>query len=273
MPAIPILDDAHLEALCDVLGETNSGLSGYEIGRYLGECGIPDPEPGMTKRIRLFKALQSQQRDDCCANNVIAFVARVMNPARFHGNPDGFERLRQRVNVAFAFAGYQVNDRGEVVPVAAATTISEAERRAGSLHAGLRRRNVHPGVLSFCRAELLQHDYFHAVLEATKSLSDKIRDRTGLTGDAGELAQRAFSIGQAGMPFLAFNSLRTASERSEQTGIMNLFIGAFGTFRNPTAHTPRILREMQEQEALDCLTLVSFLHRLLDEAVRTPRTE
>jgi uncharacterized protein (TIGR02391 family) len=126
-------------------------------------------------------------------------------------------------------------------------------------------------VLAFCRAELLQENYFHAVLEATKSVSEKIRAKTGLTGDAGELAQKAFSLGQAGMPFLAFTSLTTDTEKSEQSGVMNLFLGMFGAFRNVTAHGPKVTWNITELDALDLLTLVSLLHRRLDSATRTGR--
>ena len=126
-------------------------------------------------------------------------------------------------------------------------------------------------MLRFCRAELLQENYFYAVLEATKSLSEKIRVRSGLAGDAGALAQRAFSLGKVGLPFLAFNSLRTDTEQSEQSGLMNLFVGIFGTFRNVTAHGPKIAWNITEQDALDLLTLVSLLHRRLDAAAATGR--
>jgi hypothetical protein len=57
MAAIPKLNEANLEALSDILGATNTGLTGSEIGRYLRECGCPDPIPQMTKRIRLKDAL------------------------------------------------------------------------------------------------------------------------------------------------------------------------------------------------------------------------
>lgn len=82
---------------------------------------------------------------------------------------------------------------------------------------------------------------------------------------------KAFSLGQAGMPFLAFNSLRTDTEKSEQSGLTNLFVGMFGAFRNVTAHGPKISWNMTEQDALDLLTLVSLLHRRLDNAVPTGR--
>jgi len=61
---------ANLEQTCNVLGDTETGLTGSEIGRYLRECGIADPSPRMTKRIRLYDALLTRQRTDDCANNV-----------------------------------------------------------------------------------------------------------------------------------------------------------------------------------------------------------
>ena len=150
-------------------------------------------------------------------------------------------------------------------------TIGEARARADRLRTELERRKVHTDVLNFCRAELLQENYFHAVLEATKSVSEKLRAKSGLTGDAGELAMKALSLGQAGMPFLAFNSLRTETEKTEQSGLMNLFIGMFGAFRNVTAHGPKLTWNMTEQDALDLMTLVSRLHRRLDAAIQTGR--
>jgi uncharacterized protein (TIGR02391 family) len=269
MPAIPPIDESQLEALCNVLADTSAGL---RIGRYLRECAIHDPTPEQTKRVRLFEALRTKQRHDGCANNVFAFLKRVVNPVLYHSMPDYYPAFIGRINKPLAFAGYQVLETGEVVPVKSAKTLTEAEDRADRLQAELRRRNVHADVLKFCRAELVQQNYFHAVLEATKSVSQKIRDKSGLTGDAGELAMKAFSVGQAGMPFLAFNSLQTDTEKSEQSGIMNLFVGMFGAFRNVTAHGPRISWNMTEQDALDLLTFLSLLHRRLDSTARTPRT-
>ena len=51
-----------------------------------------------------------------------------------------------------------------MIRAAAASTVAEAQARADDLRAELTRRQVHPDVLRFCRAELLQQNYFHAVL-------------------------------------------------------------------------------------------------------------
>ena len=83
---------------------------------------------------------------------------------------------------------------------ACVSTIDEARARANRLRCELERRGVHADVLEFCRAELLQENYFHAVLEATKSLSAKIQKKSGLTSDATELAMSTFGLRKADIP-------------------------------------------------------------------------
>ena len=101
MAAISSFDETHLEAICEVLGQTDGGLTGSEIGRYLSECNISDPLPSYTKRHRLYEALRAKQRQDGCANNVFAFIRKVMNPVLYHANPDFYreEVVKPEVNL------------------------------------------------------------------------------------------------------------------------------------------------------------------------------
>ena len=69
-----------------------------------------------------------------------------------------------------------------------------------------------------------------------------------------------------GEPPLAFNALQTEWERSEHVGLATMTRGLFGTFRNPTAHAPRVRWAVEQREALDMLTIASLLHRRLDSA-------
>ena len=262
------MDPAHLEAVCKVLGDTASGLTGGEIERLLRARGIADPGP-ITKWQRLHQAFLAQQTRDRCANNVVAFIADAMAPARYLNSRQVFEIRRAALNVALAFEGLSVRDDGNVERREVAKTLSEAEGRASLLRRALQDRKVHPEVLKFCRAELLEDNYFHAVLEATKSVADRLRGLTGLTEDGSELADKALMLGAAGHPRLALNSCGEESERSEQKGFAWLVKGLFGAFRNPTAHAPRISWTMSEQDALDILSTISYVHRRLDSAVRT----
>ena len=109
-------------------------------------------------------------------------------------------------------------------------TFSEAEERAQNLRKTLLDRKIHSDVLTFCKAELLVDNYFHAVFEATKSIAEKIRIKTNLTADGSELVDQAFSY-KGKIPYLALNNLTTESHESEQKGFMNLLKGVFGTFR------------------------------------------
>lgn len=242
--------------------------NGSEIGRLLHRCDIDDPLPTHTKRHRLFDALRAKQDRDDCANDVLAFIQVVMDPARFLANHDYFEQMRSELNTGLAFCGLYVREDGQICSVEWATTLIEAQQRAGRLRSKLMEGSVHHDVLAFCRPELLEENYFHAVLEATKRVAQKIRDNTGLTGDGAELVDKAFPIAR---PLLATTTLRTEVEQSEQRGFANLLKGMFGVYCNVAAHAPKLTWRIEEQDALDLLSLVSYLHRRLDAAAVVPR--
>ncbi len=272
MPAIPEFSHVQLESICGVLGDTSGGLTGSEIGTILARLGIPDPMPTMTKRHRLFEALTERQAQTRSGNVVGALIQEAMNPVRYVSNRVLFDSRRNALNTILAFCGYSLGEDGKLrLRDQPARTLTEAEEAAGRLRSELSRRGVHSDVLKFCRPELLQENYFHAVFEATKSVADKIRERAEVDGDGSELVDRAFGIGKQGMPLLAFNSLQTKTEHSEHNGLMQLMKGMFGVFRNVTAHAPQIKWPISEQDALDLLTIASYLHRRLDTCFRTPR--
>jgi uncharacterized protein (TIGR02391 family) len=268
MASVPCFDETHLEQICRALGET---ATGSEISSMLGQINVLDDDANGTKWRRLNAAFGSQQRRDGNGNCVVAFLYKAMNPVRFTNDHEGFEHHRYRLNQILSFCGYSLEPNGKLRVQKAANTLDEAEERASKLRSELRRRFVHPDVLRFCRAELVRDNYFHAVLEATKSVADKIRQRAGLISDGSALVDEAFAMGKAGIPLLAFNSLQTETERSEQTGMMNLMKGIFSAFRNPTAHAPKISWKVTEQDAFDLLTLASLLHRRIDTAISTQR--
>ena len=130
------------------------------------------------------------------------FVQIALRPSRFVDKSVAHEGMREAVNRQLAFRGLYLRPDGKFEAVTPAETVNEARARANRLPEELNRRNVHSDVIAFCREELLQQNYFHAILEATKSLSAKIREKTGLTGDAGSLAQEAFGLGKSGIPYL-----------------------------------------------------------------------
>jgi uncharacterized protein (TIGR02391 family) len=172
------------------------------------------------------------------------------------------------LNRALAFAGLAVEASGTLISVEQAQTLTDAQRRASDLRADLELRDVHPDVLRFCREELLADNYFHAVLEAAKSVADKLRQRTGSTDDGAVLVDRVLG---GELPLLAINQLSTESEKSEQRGFANLVKGTFGMFRNTTAHAPKIAWAVKKEDAEEVFTLLSLIHKRIDAAHIPPR--
>lgn len=263
-----LFEQAHIGAIARALAD--DGLTGTEIGHLLRVCkmGEQDPGSGITKWKRLQIAFASRQNAAQNSRAIQEFIRQAMTPANHLSMPGRHEAMRFQLNQALLLAGLQCTEEGKLERVEAATTLSEAERRARAMRGGLERRNVHPEVLRFCSAEWLADDYFHAVQEAVKSVLNRLRKRTGLTTDGAALV--AVVLG-GDAPMLTINPWQTKSEKDEQKGFVNLLIGVYGMFRNPTSHEARIHWPMTQQDAEDIMSMVSLLHRRLDGATMPPR--
>lgn len=178
---------SELEAISAALADTSEGLTGSEIGHLLASLKIADPTPELTKWKRLHNAFVGRQTISHNRRAILEFIRQAMKPERYIKRPERFEQIRTNLNCALAFSGLAVDAAGQIYGVDRAETISEAQRRADDLRADLTTRGVHPDVLRFCRAELVADNYFHAVLEATKSIADKLREKSGLSTDGAQL--------------------------------------------------------------------------------------
>ncbi len=239
--------------------------SGSDISRVLTNRGIHDDSGHSTKWRRLDWIFLKIQQQDRCANKILDFIQSFLAPARFVGKNDEFESHRSELNVVLAFSGLEYGADGKFRKRSAAATITEAERRANAVQAKFQGRRIHPEVLKYCKAELMQDNYFHAVFEASKGLAQRIRDISGVGGDGARLVDLVFLVSE---PILAFNTLQTETEKSEHKGFAALLKGCFAAVRNPLAHEPKIMWD-GEDDAVDYFTLISLLHRKLDDCVKT----
>ena len=240
--------------------------SGSDITRVLVDRQLTDDSRQSTKWRRLYWVFLNVQQRDMCANRVLDFVQSFLTPTRFVGRREVFEQHRSELNTLLAFSGLELGADGQFKQREAARTLDEAERRVQTIRSKFQGRRLHPEVLKYCRTELMQANYFHAVFEATKGLAQRIRDMVSIEADGAALVDRVFSIER---PLLAMNALQTETEKSLHKGFATLLKGCFGAVRNPLAHEPKILWE-GEDDAADYLSLISLLHRKLDDCV-SPR--
>ena len=266
MTNIPPFSKNTLELLSEIIGNTDKGLTGNELHSLLLRAHIDDVasnEPMIAKRERLNKAFVNEIDIHNCSNNIVAFLKLVLAPARYGDNHDLLEKRRQAVNKQLAYEGLEIDETGEVVELdKKASPIQDVELRVKGLKNKLEQRNAHLAISSYCRAELISDNYFHAVMEANKGLFQRIRDISGVEDDGNKLIEQVFSSN----PVVIINGFQSQSEKDEHNGFCNLLKGLCSMFRNPLAHQPKVEWPLSEQDALEILGIISYCHRRLDSA-------
>jgi len=260
MSKFNIITEEHFEPLARCLGEC---ASGSDITRILHAQKLSDESGESTKWRRLYAIFISSQKQTNSSNQIYSFIKALLSPPRFVGRSDEFELHRQNLNVTLSFLGLEYGKDGEFRKCNIASTLDDAEKRLKTIQSKFKGRRIHPEVLKYCKIELMQDNYFHAVFEASKGLAQRIRELTQVDGDGYKLVDKVFSIDS---PLLAFNTLRTDTEISEHKGFAQLLKGCFSAVRNPIAHEPKILWD-GEDDAADYFSLISLLHRKLDDCI------
>ena len=106
----------------------------------------------------------------------------------------------------------------------------------------------------------------YIVEEAVKGLFERIREISCCyTDDGSSLIDKV--MGEKN-PCVYINNFSTKSELSEHKGFSSLLKSLYSLFRNPGAHSPREIWQLDKTDALDILGIVSLCHRKLDNAYR-----
>jgi hypothetical protein len=173
---VPTFSQQRLEAVAKL---SASLLTGSEITRMLQQLQqaemYKDVIPDATTWKRLLTAFTLQQRSDSSGTRVAWAIELTMSPVRYAHEPQRFAVALERLNRVLAFCGMELGEDGRLRPATPVQTLTEAQRRASNLYRRLADRCAHGQVLSYCTAELLEDNYFHAVLEATKGLFERVR--------------------------------------------------------------------------------------------------
>lgn len=138
---------------------------------------------------------------------------------------------------------------------------------AGAVGAGakeeFRTLQIHLDIRRAAEQLFADGHYANAVEDACKALDMMVRLRSGRDDLSGTtLMEKVFS---AKTPILRYSNLSNETERSEQQGMMHLFVGAVQAVRNPRAHA---LLDDDPDRALEMIEFLSFLAHSLDRATR-----
>jgi uncharacterized protein (TIGR02391 family) len=257
-------DDISLRNISDIVSEM---LTHNKITEQLESANISQ-SGGTNKTDRIFCALKKRQEQDDCGNNVLAFISKLLSPKRYTDEAD-FEKDRTRINEKLMYEGIEINKEGQPKVVDKAKTISEAKERSKKIKEKVHGMSVHQEIIPYCEEEWLKENYFHAILEITKSVAERLRQLSGFYSDGADLIDECFGLGKDKKPMLAFNVLQTESEESEHKGFGNFCKGFFSMYRNPKAHNPKIIENTQLEQMTEVLVVATIIHNKLDNTYKT----
>ena len=252
----------------DKLGKAigNENITGSQIDRCFKELKISDTSKETTKWKRLSATFKKYQNKTNTSARTFAIVEYLMNPVNFLDKTEAYHNQLAEINKVLRMQGYEINLSGKIERAEKITSIDEVSSRYDSLIQKLSQRGIHPDVLKYCKKELLEENYFHGVLEAAKSLSDRVRALSDVDKDGSELFNTVFSTKT---PILQINDLSTDSLRNQQNGLKEMLHGITHYVRNVNAHEPRAKWIIEEHEAISILETISFLHSMLDCCVKS----
>ncbi len=272
------LNQQEIQNICGIIADTNRGLTKSELKKHLMNCHIEEVDDvtlytqdgisqvGLNKRDWLYNCLVNKINAKKSTDCVFVLIKSIVNPINF---TDETKREKHRfiieeLNKILLLIGYEIINTGAIRETVKAKTLDEVDRRVNSLNQKLYQRSIHYQVRKYCIRDYLRKDYYDAVFEATKGISDRIQKMVEIDVDGVKLYEYVLSTKE---PKMVINTLKSQSEINEHRGLKELLIAITHLIRNPAAHTPKINWKMDETLALDVLTLISMAHKYIDECI------
>lgn len=260
-----------IEELCRILADYTTGS---RITHMLEELRMYDMDANKSsyissssKWMRIANAVIDYQNTQNSNLGLRQIIEYIFAPANFINKADkNWFEATTSVNRILQFNGLKVNDSGKVVATVESKTYSEGTKRFNSLKLRLENLQIHQEILALCRPEILDKNYFHLILEASKSVLNKVRSISCLHEDGNTLIENCFNDKR---PVVVINKLVTDTERSEYNGLKFLLKAIVCLYRNPKAHELKAYSVDSEDDTVTALLLMSQAHKLLDKCGRS----
>ncbi len=258
----PKMNDTALTEIAKILGNY---FSNAQIDDSLKQLRLSAQGASSTKWRRLLFVFRKYQDKNKSAKDTLRILESLLAPIRFIKDQQTYANVLLETNKILCTEGYEIDSSGTVVTVEKLNTLDEINERYSRLIKKLQDRNIHSEVLKYCTTELLAENYFHSIFEAAKGISERVREMSGVIEDGVKLYDLVFSVAN---PILKYNDLVTASEKNQQNGLKEMLYGITHYVRNVTAHEVKIKWIVDEDAAIEILTVMSFLHSALDKCTK-----
>jgi len=230
---------------------------GREITELFRESGLPPVWNYLGADWKfLCGALESTQR-----NFGPYGVARILETACVQQDGLGNGRMREDINECLSPCGVGIGDDGK------ARRLGQAGTPAGEA-ALFDQRRYHQDVIGHAKPKFLKGDYFGSVIEGCKVLEELVRVRSGVDGYGTRLMKRA--LGEGGALEVDMADLTGTTKDGIRRGLGSMCEGMVSSVRNPVSHEYEERFPIGGEDALDILSVVSYLCRQIERMRRRP---
>jgi len=248
-----------LEQLSKIIGDRYTGSG---ITNFFHKAGFTKYQhDGTTKWRFVYEVLQDIQSIPSGQYHIIKIIQLLCNPQEYINNGDYHEEIVGQVNEIIKFYGLKISlETGQIVYTGKKDT--RLNRNSQEVKA-FDSRNYHEEIRKHGRELFAEGRYFHAVFECCKAFDKYVADKAKLDKHGSDLMSAALSMKGS----LKLNKQVTETDRNEQEGIMHLCMGVMRAIRNPKGHELALEWPIDVKDALDILSLLSFLFRQIDKSI------
>lgn len=263
------IDNVIVEHISRILAEE---LTGSKIDTMFELLNLPnfdqlERDYTTTKWRRINESVLDKCKRTNSTAPLFSVIQYVLNPPLYMDKPNDWKKILRDINSQLMFYGFEVNDSGKVIVIEVVETFNDAQKRLQSFNERLSEYDIHPEVIKYCQSELFSENYFHAILEASKGLLQRLRELSGLELDGTTLVNEVFILRNPTI-IIGNSKNETMSEKSEFNGLKSLINTIVYLYRNPKAHEPKLYNPSSENDAVTAFTLMSMAHSILDDCVR-----
>lgn len=263
------MDSQIVQEISKILGElvTGSKITHlFQMNKWRDYYTATGDKMLSTKWKRIEDTLNFEMNKSNSITPFIKLIEDIMKPFEFRNDINLWDKITKDINKVIAFCGLELLDTGKVIEIKPIDTLREAIQRTNNLYTKLNEYNVHHEVVKYCKKELLQENYFHAILEASKSVLQRIRDLNLSGKDGNTLVNDSFNLKNPSI-IIKDNFMVNDTEKSQYQGLKSLLNTICYLYRNPTAHSPKMYDDRNERDAIQALLLISMAHVQLDKCI------
>lgn len=186
-------------------------------------------------------------------------VAKILETACAHQDSLGNGEMRVDINECLSPFGVRIGDDCR------ARRLGQAEPPAGEADP-FDQRNYHPAIMEHAKPKYLKGEHFASVVEGCKVLEKLVSAQSGIDDYGASLMKRA--LGDGGILEVEMADLTGRTRDGIRRGLGSMCEGVVSGVRNPASHEYEQRFPIDGEDALDILSVISYLCRQIEKMRR-----